>query len=444
MNKINVLSIKEFGLFQIFNFHKRLLSNKIVTIILYCFFTIFAYGQTNFVPGYIIDNNGEKISGFIDYRNWDINPSEINFKRDLEKVDGNYFPQSIKEFGVENDVYISAATELELSPRNLNNLSDSAKLHLKKETVFLQALVLGEKSLYRHMTKSGFENFYIKQGNEITLLEYKKYKKYIQGKLVVKEIKNYANQLNAYLDHCKQIGKSLNNLKYNNKDLDKLFEDYYDLCSSETVNFSKGVLSMKYNLGFFGGITNTKVQFASVFFNYLTEVDFDVSRDYTAGIYFELVFPKYRQKWSMNNEILFTNFEINGEYIDVENENVSFTTRSKFAYTHVKLMSMIRYKYEIGSSRFFVDTGISNGLIVQEKENEKNEEINVYAEQRFRDGKGIEVIRKPEFGVLVGLGYGINRFSLECRYEIATGFSGIRDLAARTNRLYVLLGVNIF
>jgi len=56
---------------------------KIVIMSFGILFSQFIFSQENFTTGYVIKLNGDSISGYVDYRNWEINPTKIIFKDKL-------------------------------------------------------------------------------------------------------------------------------------------------------------------------------------------------------------------------------------------------------------------------------------------------------------------------------------------------------------------------
>jgi len=73
------------------------------------------------------------------------------------------------------------------------------------DTVFLQTMIQGIKSLYHYKDSDGKDNLYIKQNECFDLLVYKKYLKIYEGASVVLENKKYTGQLTVYLQDCQQI-----------------------------------------------------------------------------------------------------------------------------------------------------------------------------------------------------------------------------------------------
>ena len=165
----------------------------------------FCFSQENFLPGYIVTLKGDSTHGFVDYRNWERNPGKITF---LDKIDGekiNYSPFDIKLFRVLDEIYVSAIVETEVSPVKISMLRFNPELQIVADTVFLQTMIQGIKSLYHYKDSDGKDNLYIKQNECFDLLVYKKYLKIYEGASVVLENKKYTGQLTVYLQDCQQI-----------------------------------------------------------------------------------------------------------------------------------------------------------------------------------------------------------------------------------------------
>lgn len=100
-----------------------------------------AFSQSNYISGSIIDLNGDTIPGFIDFKNWSVNPDRIKFKENPEEKAKVYTPLHIQEFLVQGAHFTSAIVDIELSIMNESRLMDDNALHFKKDTVFLLALI---------------------------------------------------------------------------------------------------------------------------------------------------------------------------------------------------------------------------------------------------------------------------------------------------------------
>ena len=105
------------------------------------------FAQKNFQPGYIINNSGQKIEGFIDYRKWDRNPDKISFMVTMEGEPITYSPLDIKSFYVKDEMsyylkdemYISAIVDIDKSPYSISELTQDFNGKFEKEVVFLKS-----------------------------------------------------------------------------------------------------------------------------------------------------------------------------------------------------------------------------------------------------------------------------------------------------------------
>ena len=114
----------------------------------FCFILFFQSGfaQTNFTTGEVVTLSGDRISGEIDYRIWEKNPKKIDFRNFGSDEIIAFSPEDIRGFSVANEVYVSARVESEVLSNG--ELDFSSRIETVVETVFLQALVKWEKSLF--------------------------------------------------------------------------------------------------------------------------------------------------------------------------------------------------------------------------------------------------------------------------------------------------------
>lgn len=166
--------------------------------------------QDNYLPAYIIIEKNDTIFGYINQRRWNKNPQVIQFKKEEEDNPTSFSPTDILEFSTYNEIYISGFVELEVSARGDDQLTEDPVFNLRKDSVFLQCLFKGDKSLYYHIDRDGKENFFIERETGIDLLEYKRYIKRITTEsLVIVKNKNYIGQLSLYLKDCSSISSFL-------------------------------------------------------------------------------------------------------------------------------------------------------------------------------------------------------------------------------------------
>lgn len=416
-------------------------SKKLGLIIIGLIFYQLAFSQVNFIEGYIINNKGEKLSGYVDYRNWGVNPSKVKFYRRIGGEVKSYKPNEIKEFGVHNEIYISGIIDIEISPRNTKDLNDRPEFLLTKDTAFLQTLVGGEKSLFYFKNSFGFENYYIKKENKFELLLYKKYLKFVDFKRVELENAKYKGQLSLYLNDCSSIQDKLLNVRINRKDLINLFLKYYKCIHAELV-FQRTEKKIKLDYGLLAGVSSTSINFKSSQFFFLVDANFNSSTNFSAGLFLEFVLPKDFGKWSFNNELLFSDYKLNGYYEDFKNDDNYKKVSTEIGFSHLKLVNLLRYKYPVGSLHIYLNAGFANGITLKET-NIKKTETNSYFSEDVIHGPAITEIRKYEQSLVCGTGLEYGKFSVELRFEIGNGMSKYATLKSTTKRYYLLLSYRL-
>lgn len=417
---------------------------KRIGLLLIATFTFqLAFSQKNYVPGYVINNMGDTIFGFVESRNWVINPNAINFKTNIENDLISYKPTDIIEFKIEDEIYVSGIVDVEVTKTALGDLKKDPQLNIRVDNVFLHTLVKGTKSLYYYMNSDGRANFYIEKNSEFELLVYKRYLIRQDGQNKLTENNKYIGQLILYLDDCETISSKLNKkTKYNQSSMINLFQYYYECTSSDNL-FDKKVEKVKTELGILAGVSLTSVEFISSFaFPYLVNTDFGSSYNPTAGFYFNLRLPSYLKKFSLNNEVLLTTYKFNGTYFKEENEDYYSITTLELGSSQFKINTYLRFTYPLGNCSLFLNAGISNGIIISST-NYKKEKLKFYTTSRVKEGLALDNIRSHELGYLFGTGVKYDRFSLEVRYEKGYGMSNHVYLGSPTKRIYCLLGYTL-
>jgi len=403
------------------------------------FFIQSSFSQNNYKPGYIINKKGDTIQGFIDYKNWEKNPNFITFKYKLENKEKEYSPTDITEFMVQDEIFMSAVVKIEVSPIHTSDLQFDPSFKYKEVSTFLQAKVLGEKSLY--YLNNGKDNFYIKNDGEFFILKYKKYLEKQNDKNLIIKKENYLGQLLHYLGDCPSINSKIINVKYSQTSLEKLFLFYYDCVNSE-IKYHKKTEKIAAKLGVLAGLSITSINFESEStdaFRYLTEVNFNKSTDFTAGLFFDVIFPRNHKRWSLYNELLFTTYNFKGQYDDVLDENRYKIYYTEIGYTYLKLNSMVRYTYPVGNLFIYLNAGISNGFAINEV-NEVTRESKLFSDEEIRTWDAVKNARTYEQGFLIGSGFKLKRYSFEIRYESGNGMSDILVLKSTTDRIYIMFG----
>ncbi len=404
-------------------------SKMICLVIIGLFLSSFLRSQVNFQPGYIINLNKDTIRGFVDYRNWEKNPTDVVFKIGINELPTQYRSIDITGFGIQDEHYMSAIVEREST---LNSFSDgpySAQLITQLDSTFLQTLIGGSKSLYYLKDENGIDQFYVHQDTVFTLLIFKKYLKIQNENKGSMENRTFIGQLIKYLQECDQIQDKLKDTKYKRTDLENLFVEYYK-CTNSSIAFHKKEDKIIAQLGVWIGPSITSLQVNSES-NYLGSVDFSSSTMVAGGLTCDFILPRSQRKWSINTELIYTAYKTSGHYDDFYNP-----ATITFGYTYLKLNTMLRYRYPMGKFSTYANIGMSNGLAISEM-NEKMDESMFHPDTI---GPAMPDPRGYEQGLVMGIGSSYNQFSFEIRYETANGFTSLQNVRTSTKRWYFLAG----
>ncbi|MGF7076009.1 outer membrane beta-barrel protein [Mucilaginibacter sp. 3215] len=126
---------------------------KCILISLLILFSFFSKAQTHYKPGYVITINGQTIRGFINEKEWDANPTVINFKTTLNEAEvKNFTPNDITYFEIINSVaYQRYSGFVSTDETNISKLSRGRDSSKKQDIIFLKLQQKGPNvSLYSY------------------------------------------------------------------------------------------------------------------------------------------------------------------------------------------------------------------------------------------------------------------------------------------------------
>lgn len=414
-------------------------------LVLSGFCTVYAQGE--YRPGYLVTTAQDTLRGFIEYR-WNRSPQKISFRATLEGADRIYTPLDIRAFSVVGDRYQSAIVQIETSPVSLANMSDTSVPQLETDTAFIREVITGERSLYRHYPEGakGKNLFYISNNGQWELLVHKPFKQVQGGAVRVANNNRYISQLSSYLQGCPTIQKKTRKLRYEEKSIERLFLAYY-ACTTTKPAYENDTKKYLLEAGILAGGINTSLDFkTNGVYSPLAHTSF--SRDFSVGggLFLDVIRRRNEGKWSLNNELLYTSYKTEGVFYfrNTSEENYE-RSRCLLEYSYLKLNTMIRFKYPVGSVYLFANVGISNGISVRKSDREIYESrLNgpVQSEENslFHGGD-----HGYEPGYLGGLGVKYQRFSFETRYEQTTGMLAFGDkpLRSKVERMAFLLSYRL-
>ncbi len=366
--------------------------------------------QKNFTKGYIVTNQNDTIKGLINHQKWKINPRKIAFKKNEESSTEKFRPLDIKGFRVENSFYIGTVVDIETSPMSTSRLEEGPDLNLEKDTVFLEVLFRGEKSLYHYGTQKGKDNFYIMRNDSIELLIYKKYYITRSGTMYQQEKNTYKGQLSIYLNNCPVIAGAIEDVQYKPGYLKKLFVEYYS-CINATAAFAKKKGKKEINVGIIAGGSITDADFHSNSLLYMDKPEFTTSTNFIAGISVDIIFPRNNKKWALRSEVMYYSYLTKGEY-----EDNAYITEAEIGSKEIDLTLLLRYRYHLKNSKIFINAGLMRGYSFDPTNYKRRESL---LNGDITSGKAIDEDQKYKRGLIAGMGYTYKKISIEARYMAA-------------------------
>ena len=136
-----------------------------------------SFAQSNFKPGYVVTTRGDTIKGFVDYREWDSNPTTISFKLINNKIQ-KFTPADITYFNIDNmDAFQKYSGPISHDETNENRIINGRDTSFFTADVFLRVLQKGNViNLYSYSDAIKQRLFYSEaKDNDIHELVYRLY-----------------------------------------------------------------------------------------------------------------------------------------------------------------------------------------------------------------------------------------------------------------------------
>ena len=170
--------------------------------------------------GFLVLNNGDSLHGWINYYNWERNPSTVSFLKDSTGSATNYSKYDIKAVEINGyDRYIKAVVEKDARPVNLEGLLPANIDSIVTDTALLRLLVKGSVfDLYELVDNKNHFFISAERGGLRELI----YKVVAMNNNTYSEQKTYINQIKSYLTESgidNSLLKRINTADYNDKDL---------------------------------------------------------------------------------------------------------------------------------------------------------------------------------------------------------------------------------
>ena len=126
------------------------------TLLIFIAFPTFLFAQSNYKPGYAVNQRGDTLKGFIDLREWDLNPQSVSFKKVVSDANSTQFgPAEVKYVEVSGLTafrsYSGLITNDSTNPDNRAGDETAPDTSMRMAAIFLKVVDAGSKvTLYSY------------------------------------------------------------------------------------------------------------------------------------------------------------------------------------------------------------------------------------------------------------------------------------------------------
>jgi len=336
------------------------MKKRLLTILLFTI-SVTPYAQIILEKGYFINETNERVTCEIKNLDWKNNPTEFEYCLSSGESLQKASIDTIKEFGlIGGSKYVRSKVLIDRSDNDVNHLSTQRNPDFKEELLYLKVLIEGRASLYLYEDGRLIRFFYSKNDSSIQQLVYKqylvdnvydRYERLIQNR--IGENKYYQQQILVDLNCDESTSVNIRNLRYSQKDLEKVFINYNECTNSASVTYNTKQKRDWFNLTLRPGLNSSSLSIKNTVTDFWN-TDFDNELTFRMGIETEFVLPFNKNKWSLIIEPTY-------QYYESENSETTTSIQGGIIHSEVNYHSIeipfgIRHAFYLGHhSKLLVD-----------------------------------------------------------------------------------------
>jgi len=389
----------------------------------------FVSAQTNFEKGFYLDNNNNKIEGFIKNTDWKNNPNSFEFKESENSETKIISIDYAKEFEISEICrYVRADIDIEKSSNKLQHIGSDKDPQFTNERVFLKQLVYGSSNLYK-FEENGLEKFFYSVNNSpIKQLIFIKYKatsennqgKYSSGDVLINDL--FKRQLWTDVKCETTTQQNIKSTNYTETDLTKYFTKY-NACKGDPVVTKIKAKKISHNLKAAVMYNNSSLSVDSYSPSY--SPDFKNS-GFGFGLEYELILPFNNNKWGITFEPSYNNFK--DEQTTPPSSLSGSSIIAKTTINYFQLPLGIRHYFFLNKNSKIFLNAVANVRVIPRKKYTvefSNKNHYDYASTTF----------SPAFGI----GYAYRKISGEVRYYLTSDITAASNINMDfTNTSFIL------
>ena len=221
-----------------------------------------AAAQTDFRTAVITLKDGSRLKGEVDYPYWDEGTDRVLF-RESEGIGRRFVSTGdIKELVLPEDpkerFFGSARQRLNYGIAE-SDWPSSDTLSYVRDTMLLQAVILGRASLYYHETRDGTPHYFMEHNGRLEELVQHRFFLVGKDRSLRKRHDGYRAQLKAVMSDCQKVTKRLDDFVLDDDNLFRLFKQYNSCGDREEIQYALLPLRPSWSFGPLAGIGFTRV-----------------------------------------------------------------------------------------------------------------------------------------------------------------------------------------
>jgi len=221
-----------------------------------------AAAQTDFRTATITLQDGSQLRGEVDYPYWEEGTDRVLF-RESAGIGRRFVNTSdIKQLVLPEEpaerFYGIVQQRLDYGEDELD-WPTSDTLAFVKDTMLLQAIILGSASLYYYETRDGTPHYFIEHDGRLEELVQHKYFRVGKDRRLRKRHDEYRAQLQAVMEDCPKVAKRLDNFVLDDDNLFRLFKQYNSCGQGQDMAYSLLPLRPTWSFGPLAGLGFTRV-----------------------------------------------------------------------------------------------------------------------------------------------------------------------------------------
>lgn len=340
---------------------------KLFSTFLLSFFSLTLFAQSNYHEGYVVKNNGDTLTGFIDYREWALSPLSIHFKQNTSDKDPLTFdPRTIRSFGVSGmERYVSYIGPVTISKNLFPDLPDHLDTARESVTIFIKEITTGHYLTLYYQNDEVKKRYFIADGNnkpiELKYFQYYNEQKDVTEKWIFRG--DLATYINKYKSGDPRLMNKVYRMDFNLARFSSIVDD---------INGIKGVSKKTPGIRLFAGLTGNYVNTTYENFNFVVIGDYGSSfynskthsgRPSAAlNLGFDVFVNPNVQQFVFRTELSFTSINVSIDYPKRNKHPFVYDELSFTQFTGSLMPQLIYNFYNKENFKIYVDAGTSINL----------------------------------------------------------------------------------